>query len=38
MQNTTLFRRMAALLLGFLTMVAGGGSLNLRRRNRSRRR
>ena len=26
------------IVLGFLTMVAGGGSLNLRRRNRSRRR
>lgn len=40
--KTTLFL-MAALVgilivLGFLTMVAGGGSLNLRRRNRSRRR
>ena len=26
------------IVLGFLTMVAGGGSLNLRRRSRSRRR
>ena len=39
----TTFLLMAALVgilivLGFLTMVAGGGSLNLRRRNRSRRR